>query len=307
MDLHKGPGAVPFRSDDLTRILLGLALLFPRAARAEDLGVSPADAVGASPTAGEASSRHTARRIDRTAYTLDQHQVDVGVESAAFAPVDELMVGTYVPTWLLFPILGAPVPTGFIKARTPFVGPFAASVRANVIYVSGASLRSELAEANSANGSLWIVPVELAVSASFLERASESLELMYVGISGSGNQDGSTTIRGSAAATSLTLSSFSEFRVGSGFAVTLLARVLVHQDAARVQGSASTDGTQVDFNLGVRRQNSFVACLAPGIELDFARAHLDLALGYGSFWLPILELPLASYGPVPEANFYLRF
>ena len=95
--------------------------------------------------------------------------------------------------------------------------------------------------------------------------------------------------------------------MSSSFAFTLLARVLVHQDAARVQGSASNSGTEVDFDLGVRRRKSFVACIVPGVELDLGHAHLDLGLGYGSWWLPVLELSLASYGPVPEANFFVRF
>jgi hypothetical protein len=296
---------VRLRSVDLTYILLGLALLVPSAARADD-STAPDATVSERATASANASAHTTR-IDRTAYTLDQRQVEVGIESAEFAPLDELTLGTYVPTWLLFPVLDAPVPTAFIKARTPFVGPFVGSLRVNVVYVSGASLRSELAEANVANGSLWIVPVELAVSANLVDRLRESLELMYVGISGNGNADDTTTIHGSVAATSLTLSSFSELRVSSGFAVTLLGRVLVHQDAALVQGSASSDSSQVDFNLGVRRRHSFVACIVPGIELDLARAHLDLGLGYGSWWLPVVELPLASYGLVPEANFYMRF
>ena len=274
-------------------IFLGLALLAgPRLARADD----------------EAGAAHLgARRIDRTAYTLDQRQVDIGVESIEAAPFDELTIGTYVPTWLLFPYLGTPVPTGFIKARTPFFGPVAASLRVNAIYLSGASLRSELAGANSANGSLWIVPAELAVSVNPAPHWSESIELMYVAVSGKGNADGNATIRGSAAATSFTLSSFTEFRLSSTFALTLLGRLLVHQDAAAVQGSASSEGTRVDFDLGVRRRNPLVACIVPGLQLDADRLHVDLGLGYGSFWLPILELPLAAYGPVPETNLYMRF
>jgi hypothetical protein len=281
-----------FRGIEL--ILVGLALCAGRVARADD-GVS----AGASP--------EVARRIDRTAYTLDQGQVDIGLETFAVAPFDELMIGTYVTTWLLLPYLGLPVPNAFIKVRTPFIGPIVASLRVNAIYLSGASLRSELAAANSANGSLWIVPAELAVSVHPSKRLSESLELMYVGVSGKGSADGSTTIRGTAAATSLTLSSFSEFRLSSTFAVTLLGRLLVHQDATVVQGNASGVGTVVDFNLGVRRRNALVACLVPGLEVDVDRVHVDLGLGYGSFWLPILELPLAAYGPVPEGNLYMRF
>src|SRR5262249_61274373 len=98
-----------------------------------------------------------------------------------------------------------------------------------------------------------------------------------------------------------------EFRITPGFGVTLLGRVLVHQDAASVQGTASSAGTQVDFNLGVRRRDSFVACIVPGIELDAEHVHMDLGLGYGSYWLPVLQLPLASYGLVPEINLYARF
>jgi hypothetical protein len=307
LDLYEERHIVRIHAIDLTRVLLGF-LLLQRVARADDSAPQAAPGiVTVSTAASEPEPLRGARRIDRTAYTLDQGHVDIGAESIEAAPFDELTLGTYVPTWLLSPVLGAPVPTGFVKARTPFIGPWVASLRANVVYLSGASLRSELAAANSANGSLWIVPVELAVSVNPAPRFNQSLELMYVGISGSGGANGTTTIQGSAAATSLTLSSFSEFRLSSAFALTLLGRVLVHQDAALVQGNASTNGTQVDFNLGVRRRNSFVACIVPGFELDVSKVHLDLGVGYGSYWLPILELALASYGPVPEANLFVRF
>jgi hypothetical protein len=295
---------VRVRSFFLTGTLLGVALALSGAARADD---SPQRSARGTVSTSENAAPHDTQRFDRTAYTPDQGHLDVGIESVEFAPLDQLTFGTYVPTWLLTPLLGAPVPTGFVKVRTPFIGPVVASLRANVIYFSGASLRSQFAEAASADGSLWIVPVELAVSAHPMPHLSESLELMYVGVTGNGDADGSTTIRGSAAATSVTLSSLSEFRVNSAFAVTLMGRVLVHQDAVSVQGNATSDGTQVDFDLGVRRRNSFVACVVPGVELDFGKAHLDLGLGYGSYWLPVVELPLTSYGLVPEANLYARF
>jgi hypothetical protein len=284
-----------------------LALLAcARAARADDAAAATAS-VPASETAPRAPSLERVRRIDRTAYTLDPLQVGVGVESVEFAPLAELTLGTYVPTWVLSPVLGTPVPTAFVKARTPFSGPVLASVRVNLVYLNATSLHSELAQATTVNGSLWIVPIELALSADISQRLSESLELMYLAIRGSANADGTATIRGSAAADGVTLSSFSELRMSRSFSLTLLARVLVHADAARVQGSSSSNGTNLDFNLGVRRRNAFVACVVPGVELDLGRAHLDLGLGYGSWWLPIVELPLASYGLVPEANAFVRF
>src|SRR5262245_54767703 len=96
-----------FRSIEL--VLVGSVLFAGRLARADD-GTS----------AGE--SPDVTRRINRTAYTLDQGQVDIGVESFAVAPFDELTIGTYVTPWLLLPYLGLPVPNAFIKARTPFIG-----------------------------------------------------------------------------------------------------------------------------------------------------------------------------------------
>jgi hypothetical protein len=55
---------------------------------------------------------------------------------------------------------------------------------------------------------------------------------------------------------------------------------------------------------------------APGAQYDHPRAVVpvelvqrlvDEGLGYGNWWLPVVELPLTSAQIVPELNFFVRF
>ena len=45
----------------------------------------------------------------------------------------------------------------------------------------------------------------------------------------------------------------------------------------------------------------------PGLAFSWANVNLELGLGYGNWWLPVVQLPLPERGLVPEANFYVRF
>jgi hypothetical protein len=82
----------------------------------------------------------------------------------------------------------------------------------------------------------------------------------------------------------------------------------VHQGRARITAHFSEGSTTVDADLGARpRSQEFVACAIPGVAFSWEHVNLHLGLGYGTWWLPIVELPLTTPQIVPDLSFYVRF
>jgi hypothetical protein len=247
-------------------------------------------------------------RVDYTAYTLRPWEVSLGPFRAEAGLPGGLMIGTYVPTWAAGPIVDVTIPTGYIKLRDPFDGPVAVSGRVGVIYIDGASLAAEVTENKGSKASLLVLPLEAAVSARYHPVVSQSLLFTYVYVSGGGREGSDASIRGAAGVSNFSISTMLEFRVTHVLALTLLARVLAHQGNAHVTAHYSRGQTTVDADLGARpRQQEFVACAIPGVAFSWEHVNLHLGLGYGTWWLPIVELPLLSPQIIPDANLYVRF
>jgi len=247
-------------------------------------------------------------RVDRTAYTLKGGELSLGIRTAELGIVDELMIGTYVPTWFAGPVLGEPIPTGFVKLRDPFHGPFALSVRAAAVYVDADVLASRYLENPGSTASVWILPLSLAASYRFGKRFSQSVEGTYVGVAAAGDRAGHASIRGAVTSTNVTLSTLSELRLSRVFALTLLAKLMVYRGDAHVTTEFETETTEVSANLGAEKPYSgVVAAIVPGFSLSFSHVNFELGVGYGNIWLPGVELPIRGRSIVPEGNLYVRF
>src|ERR1700754_4514856 len=109
-----------------------------------------------------ADQRPGHERTDFTAYTLRRNEFSVGLGNAAYGVIDQLEVGTYVLPWFAFPLLNAPVATGFVKLRDWFDGPLAVSLRATFIYLNATELSSELWKNARTQAGLLVVPLELS-------------------------------------------------------------------------------------------------------------------------------------------------
>src|SRR5688572_489100 len=77
-------------------------------------------------------------RTDYTAYTRAQGQVAAGLFKLELGIIDEITVGTYVPTWI--PFLSVPIPTLYLKARSWWEGPVTLALRGGLVYVNAKAL-----------------------------------------------------------------------------------------------------------------------------------------------------------------------
>jgi len=248
-------------------------------------------------------------RVDKTAYTLKSGEFSLGILEAQGGVTREVLVGTYVPTWFAFPFLGVPVPSAFVKVRDPWKGPLTLSGRLNFLYVDADVLASEILENSGGDdASVYLFPLEAAASYRFNRVYSQSLTLTYVAVTVDGKHESDASIHGAAALTNLSLGAFSEWRLTRVLALTLLLKAMVYRGNAHVRANFVEGSTAVSADLGAADPISgLVACAVPGVSLSFSHVNLELGLGYGHFWLPIVQLPLPRPGLVPEANFYVRF
>jgi hypothetical protein len=251
-------------------------------------------------------------RIDYTAYTLKQKELSAGLGTAAFGILDEVTVGTYVLPWFAFPLLEAPVATGFLKLRDWFHGPFAVSVRANFVYLNASGLSSEITDRENSNVRVTVIPLELSGSLRVSRSFTQSLQFNFVHawLNGDLPPDSSadTGLGGNSKASAFSLSALTEFRVSSNVALTLRGTVLLAESDIVARATLQRHETRVVADLGARADDrSVVANIVPGVALSWKHVNIHFGVGYGTNWLPYVAYPTRTSTVVPDADFYLRF
>jgi hypothetical protein len=247
-------------------------------------------------------------RVDGTAYTLRRRESSIGLARAEFGATDQVMIGTYLAPWLLT-LVGVPVPNATVKLRDWFHIPgVALSLRAAFLYLNGRALTQVLTKNDDANAGLVILPLEAAASFRFTERFSQSFQLSYVAMGATGDFPGERSIGGAVATSTGALATLYEFRLTRVVALSLAAKMQIYQGPLRFSGHFEQNGIQVDADVGAApHMNRLRWNVVPGIAMSWAHVNLNLGLGYGSLWLPFVDLPGSGYGIVPQGDFYVRF
>jgi hypothetical protein len=269
----------------------------------------PAQAAPPAPEAPPpAPQEEPRRRFDDTAYTLSGGQLSIGLYDVQLGIIDEVTIGTYIEPWFVFPFFRAPIPTAFVKVRDWFHGPVALSLRATWIYISATALAEGLGRGDEVSAAVVILPLEAAVSLQAGSRLTQSFSLTWLISQADGSQSSSTSVAGAVSGSQLSLSALSEYKITDWFFLTLQARMLLAQSNVRARVKAEQGSTSIDADIGLDADyGHLVACVIPGIALRGHHLNFELGVGYGSWWLPIVGLPLPSTGPVPVLNFYVRF
>lgn len=251
-------------------------------------------------------------RIDFTAYTLRQKEFSLGLGSAAFGVLDEVTVGTYVLPWFAFPVLQAPIASGYVKVRDWFSGPVAVALRGGFLYLNASELSDRISNQESGDVAFFAVPLELSASLRLAPVVTQSLQLNWVYARVAGEVPPETAVDvglgGASRATSWSLSSLTEFRVTEVFALTLRGTVLLSFSDISVRADYEQNGTEVAANLNARPDRpDVVANLIPGVHFSWAHVNLHFGVGVGTNWLPFVGFPTQVVTVVPDADFYVRF
>jgi hypothetical protein len=245
-------------------------------------------------------------RTDFTAYTRPKGRMAVGPLKVEHGIIDEVMVGTYVPPWLAFPVLKVPVPTLYAKLRTPTFSNFTLAIRADVAYIDGKAI-AELAD-EDASASAVSTTAEIDASYRIDERFTVSLGLDYAKLRAVGEtSDEAASIEGASTAHTYSTRAFGEWRLTRVFAVTLLFRYLIYQSPISASTSTDSDAITVEGDLTAESTLQKHYSITPGVSFVWKKWELSAGVGYGVFYLPILGLASAKNWPLVDFGAAYRF
>jgi len=245
-------------------------------------------------------------RTDFTAYTRPKGRLAVGPLKVEHGIVDEVMVGTYVPTWFLFPVLKVPVPTLYAKLRTPTWNDFTLSIRADFAYIDGTAI-AELSD-DDASASAVSTTAEIAASYRFDERFTLSLGFDYAKLRAVGeSKDEAMSVEGASTAHTYSTRAFGEWRLSRVFALTLLFRYLVYQSPINASASEDSDSITVEGDLSAESDLQKHFSITPGVSFVWEKWELSAGVGYGVFYLPVLGLASAKNWPLVDFGVAYRF
>lgn len=244
-------------------------------------------------------------RTDYTAYTRPGGRMAAGPLKVELGLIDEITIGTYPLPWLAFPWLKVPVPTGYLKVRSPWEGPLTVAARGGVAYI-GAKAVAELAD-DTADASALSTVGELDISYLINQQFSASLGFDYAYLGAVGSGSGTASVEGATTSHTYSARLLGEYRFSRVFAMTLLLRYLMYQSPLDTESSVESTSLSVNANLSAEStmQKRFTAL--PGVSFVWERWEVSGAVGYGVFYLPILGLASAKSWPAFDLNAAYRF
>jgi hypothetical protein len=195
-----------------------------------------------------------------------------------------------------------------VKVRDWLGKPYAFSLRAGFLYLDANALAGSLTKNAGSVAGLIVLPLEASASFRFTDRFSQSFQLTYVAMGVAGDLPGGTDIGGAAATSNAALSTLYEFRVSRVVALDVSAKMQIYEGPVRFSGHFTRNGVSVDTDLGAPAHYRTLRWnVVPGVAFSWSHVNLVLGVGYGSIWLPFLELPTAGATVVPQLDFYVRF
>jgi hypothetical protein len=245
-------------------------------------------------------------RTDYTAYTRPKGRMAVGPFKLEHGIIDEIMIGTYPLPWFAFPWLKVPVPTGYLKLRTPWFDPFTFSGRVGIAYINAKAI-AELAD-DSADASALSTTADFDASWRIDERFSLSLGMDYAHLSAVGGGASETTsIEGASTAHTYSVRAFGEWRFTRVFAMTLLLRYLIYQSPIDTKSTTQSGAVTITENLSAESTEQRHFSITPGVSFVWERWELAGGVGYGVFYLPIVGLASAKRWPLLDLSVAYRF
>lgn len=246
-------------------------------------------------------------RTDFTAYTRPGGRVSVGPLKFEFGLIDEVTIGTYVPPWFAFPLLGTPVPNGYLKLRSWWHGPFTLAVRGGVLFVDAEGV-AELAD-NDASASALGVAGEIDASYRLGDHFTLSAGLDYNHLSAVGSEtQQATSVEGASTADTWMSRLFAEWKLTNVFSLTLLVRYLVSQSPVSADASSETPAFSVRSDLSTENTGKRGRWSAvPGVAFDWQHWELSIGVGYGVVPLPVFGIPTTKAWPLVDFALALHF
>ena len=247
------------------------------------------------------------RRTDFTAYTRPRGRAAIGPLKVELGIIDEVTLGTYVPPWFAFVVIGTPAPNLYLKARSWWSGPLTVAVRGGFLYLDGSGI-AELADAD-ASGNATVVTSEVDASVRLNSRVRVSLGFDYSHLVavGSGTEV-ATSIEGASVADTGIVRLFAQWQLTRVFGLTFLTRYVVFQSPFGADVESESPGVTISGDLSAESGSSATRyAVIPGVSFDWTHWELYLGVGYGTFQIPAVGLPTTRAFPILDLALAFRF
>lgn len=257
--------------------------------------------------AEEQSQRISSADIDLGTATFDHLEVALGLFSTTLGLGDRFMVGTYHLPWLVALLVPNSVaPNIFAKAEVYRQGAFSASLSSSLFYARLGDVDGDGLEARA-----FIWPIRAMLSARWMSRYSTSLELttVYSSLRGDHPAENDTRIHGVAIARSAHIGVFQRIRISQRLTLWGRLRMLMGHSPLLAEADATFSET-MNVNIQARANTAELSSGAAavfGAHLEWSRFALTIGMGYGTWFLPGIYLPIGQHAPIGELNFYVRF
>jgi hypothetical protein len=270
---------------------------------AAEMSEEPAATVAAPPPPPRSGpSAEAFPRIDeRTALTVGEHRLKLGIWSFEYGITEHLSVGTAPPAWAL---------RGFKQVFLPNLNVKFQFFARDPVWLS-AQVAGYLADISQSDASGQLVDVPFSLFASV--RAARHLFLhgegTYVFVHGIDNGNVSRAdIGGTMAARAFQGQLMAEVRVLRWLSILGLGRYQFYTSNLVLSGSGNVDAfttATVDAELEPRVRHPWM--VVGGVAFLFKYVHLSLGAGYGNYFIPGMDLPLQKRQFVPDASLAFLF
>jgi len=246
-------------------------------------------------------------RTDYTAYTRPGGRVAAGPLKLEFGLIDEITIGTYVPPWFAFPVLGVPIPNAYLKLRSWWGGPVAWAVRGGVLHIDGEGVAQLIDE--DASAGVTALAAEVDATLHLNDSFSFSLGLDYAHLHATGDaEDSATSIEGASTADTWSARLFTEWHLSSVTALTLLLRYVAYQSPVGADVTVEEPAYTVDSDLSAESTATHRrGTVVPGVAFNWEHWELSAGLGLGVFPVPALGITTTRILPVFDFAFAFLF
>lgn len=244
--------------------------------------------------------------LDYTAHSLNGGEFRLGLLEQNVGVHRRLQLGTETLPWLAGLFLREVMPNLNVKLGVLRTRRFDLSLRGAAFY---ASLSAKDADGGG-RADLFITSASLYTSTRLSQTFSLHTEATLAWLSAGANVDArALSVQGSGVGNSLQLGAMLETRLSALLAVTVRARLQPYSSAPVIRShSRSGETTQLDVDARVTSHGLVVpAALIAGLAISWKHVNLQFGMGYGTYFVPSLGVPIPGSRLVPDGSLFVRF
>ncbi len=241
------------------------------------------------------------------AQVLGHLEASVGLMEVSIGLWDRIMIGTDTLPWMVgFFAKGSLVANGFVKAKLFDHRKFSLGLRTGVFNIDLNDL-----DKDGLNLQALVVPTRLYLAADWTKKWTTSLELaaVYASMTGNGLADKDVRVFGVAVASNIHGGLVQRYRWRKWITLWARMRILLNHLPVRVEAHTNLSDI-ARLNLSAKANASELSSGVAGTVgtlFSMKRTNLRMGVGYGTWFLPWIALPVGTNIPFADFELSWRF